>query len=307
MTNALSPQEIVRVPPLDCRNVPSEFRHMVGGPDCQCLRCRREKYLVPAQRARREEPVKPCADIAEFRSPDCPCESCSDERRRRAGLASACYPVQVTPRHELTQADYMNECTRLAMRNIRGQYDEAFAKEGAKIGSALRIRLPADFVVAAPNCGIVSQSIYDGNEHPRLTVYDISIDARRPVTQTEFDGMEKALWQLCREREAKDHEIAELKAVIDSLPNGALDMVIRRDEALAAKDARIAELDTELALLRGLKCDDPQVSPPKTQPANAPTPGGPQAPTPIYPVADTIAPKPNPFRDFRTDPRRMGP
>lgn len=116
-----------------------------------------------------------------------------------------------------------------------------------------------------------------------LTVYDISIDARREVTQADVDGMEKALSQFYCEREAKDREIAELRA--DSAQNGRyLDGVeALTTRALAAKDARIAELDTELALLR----------------AEAPKPDPKSEPKPV--------PAPNPFRDFPTDPRRMGP
>lgn len=169
-----------------------------------------------------------------------------------------------------------------------------------------------------------------------LTVYDISIDARREVTQADVDGMEKALSQFYREREAKDREIAELRA--DSAQNGRyldgvealttralaakdariakldtenaklkdsrdfwknasdqhLDFmnqeaeyrVIERQnavEVIAAKDARIAELNTELTLLRA--------EPPKPDPKSEPKP----------------VPAPNPFRDFPTDPRRMGP
>ena len=73
-----------------------------------------------------------------------------------------------------------------------------------------------------------------------------------------------------------------------------------RDE-LAAKDARIAELDTELALLRRAAFGDPAAKPP-----SPPTPN-PNAPAYIPPALDTAKPKPNPFRDFPTDPRRMGP
>ena len=69
--------------------------------------------------------------------------------------------------------------------------------------------------------------------------------------------------------------------------------------ALAHKDARIAELDTELALLRRMKCDDPIAT------------GG-KAPLPdlIPAVLDDkpTPPKPHdPFNLPRKDPRRMGP
>lgn len=86
----------------------------------------------------------------------------------------------------------------------------------------------------------------------------------------------------------RDREIAELKDANEYLVNlvrkiddDTMRLVALNDEVLrhlAAKDARIAELDTELAAFRGQDI-----------------------------VTTPEAEKPSPFRDFRTDPRRMGP
>lgn len=75
------------------------------------------------------------------------------------------------------------------------------------------------------------------------------------------------------------------------------------DAIIAAKDARIAELDTELALLRRAACDNP------AQPA-APAPGYSVVADPIPPVVADKAKPPkihDPFNLPRKDPRRMGP
>ena len=115
---------------------------------------------------------------------------------------------------------------------------------------------------------------------PALTIYDIGWGERRLATQADVDGMEKALWEFYRGRDDNKRELAELRAI-----NARSKEMCERQGALlgnlagiiAAKDARIAELDTELAL-RPASPADPE-----------PEPG-----------------KPSPFRDFPSDPRRIG-
>lgn len=80
------------------------------------------------------------------------------------------------------------------------------------------------------------------------TRYDIGWDEHRPVTQLDVDAMQKALHEMC--------------------------------DQLSAKDARIAELDTELATMRtAFTAANVQPEPP---------------------------PAHNPFRTFPSDPRRIG-
>jgi len=86
------------------------------------------------------------------------------------------------------------------------------------------------------------------------TYYDIGWDERRPVTQEIVDNMDTAIQKLAAER-----------------------TLLR--QALAAKDARIAELKSVLACTP-VAFEDPDAKP---------------------------VVKPNPFRDFGHDPRRMGP
>lgn len=97
------------------------------------------------------------------------------------------------------------------------------------------------------------------------TYYDIGWDERRLVTQGIVDNMERAILKLSEERDeirkAKDIEIGMLR------------------QALAMKDARIAQLDTRLASTP-VAFEDPDATP---------------------------EPERNPFRDFGHDPRRMGP
>lgn len=97
------------------------------------------------------------------------------------------------------------------------------------------------------------------------THYDISYDERRPITQDIVDNMERGIQRLISERHEiradKDAEIALLR------------------QALAMKDARIAQLDTRLASIP-VAFEDPDATP---------------------------EPEHNPFRDFGHDPRRMGP
>ena len=111
-------------------------------------------------------------------------------------------------------------------------------------------------------------------------IYDIGWGERRLATQADVDGMEKALWEFYRGRDDNKRELAELRAI-----NARSKEMCERQSALlgnlagiiAAKDARIAELDTELALRPAALADpEPELA------------------------------KPSPFRDFPSDPRRIG-
>lgn len=103
---------------------------------------------------------------------------------------------------------------------------------------------------------------------------------------------------------------AELKAELEDAlreRNVALIAVIKRHAIIAAKDARIAELKSELALLRRAACDDPVTTPANT-PTGLPVPGVSLRKISQYDIGAPVpAGKPSPFRDFPTDPRRMGP
>lgn len=95
------------------------------------------------------------------------------------------------------------------------------------------------------------------------------------------------LWERSRELDGENtrlaRENADSKRAVDIEQRTYVLACDQLHATIAAKDARIAELDTELALLR----------------AEAPKPDPKAEPKPV--------PVPNPFRDFPTDPRRMGP
>jgi hypothetical protein len=100
--------------------------------------------------------------------------------------------------------------------------------------------------------------------------------------------------------------IAEVEAENLQLQRYADNVEALTNRIIAARDARIAELDTELALLRralpatsvlnpgGTFADEPEPPPANPPPTDAQT-------------GKVATPRHNPFRDFPTDPRRMGP
>lgn len=109
-----------------------------------------------------------------------------------------------------------------------------------------------------------------------------AISALLEVTRNERDGLGAAL-------SATQDRLADALATI------------------AAKDARIAELDSQLAVLRRAACDGPisDAAPYPVNP-NAPKPSPPDTTSPTTKGQVPGPPGHNPFRDFPADRRRIG-
>lgn len=107
------------------------------------------------------------------------------------------------------------------------------------------------------------------------TYYDVGWGERRPVTQAIVDNMKTAIGKLADERDALQSQNATLNGTIERQAYCVGNLA----NAIAAKDARIAELKSIMASTP-VAFEDPDAKP---------------------------AVVPNPFRDFGHDPRRMGP
>lgn len=248
----------------------NNFRHEVK-PGCECLMCEQRRHLDAAFRV-----VAAYGDTAQF----------------EYGTLSAKEPWIEVPPTELREIERCAETDRHFVyvpdrgpevwfrSNLGDWFSFRFEGDQPMVVREAIERLPAGHTYLGPAANSRSS---DGDFQAMLKAYreqyalgvqrageiaelkSIADDLRRAVT----DEVGPALLKCQRER---DDAVARTFILRDACD--------RNEQTIAAKDARIAELKSELAAFTI---------------ANA------------APVAETETPAHNPFRDFPTDPRRMGP